>query len=154
MNRNKSNLEFPILVAAMVALAFMTIVGMVVIFVAVEDTARALALAGAVNSVTVPLLAVVMVRLTAIQSRERNEETKVQITETKQQVAETKQQVAETKQQVAHVGEQINGRMNHLLQVSGEAREMEGRATGLVEGHAAGMRDERAIQDAREEKPK
>jgi len=68
-------------------------------------------------------------------------------------IEETKVQIAETKQQVEHVGDQINGRMNDLLAVSGEAKELAGKAAGLVEGHAAGMIDQKELQAARDSNP-
>jgi hypothetical protein len=60
----------------------------------------------------------------------------------------------ENRERIEHVGNQMNGRMGELLEQTGETRELVGKAAGLIEGHAAGMKDERVLQDAREGMPK
>jgi hypothetical protein len=55
---------------------------------------------------------------------------------------------------IDHVGKQMNGRMGELLEKTGETRELVGKAAGLVEGHAAGMVDEKGLEAARQSGPK
>lgn len=132
MNESKSNSEFLITVVAMVVLAFLTVAGMVTIFIFVQDATRAIALAGMVSGVTVPIIGFGAVYLKTAQNRDR---------------------IEQTTRKVDQVGVKVDGRLEELLKLTASANELAGHAAGLKEGHAAGMVDGQALEAASQSLP-
>jgi hypothetical protein len=116
----------------MVTIAVLTVAAMVAIFLSIQDMTKAMALAGMVTSVTLPMLTFAMVRLTAMQNRD---------------------QIQETKQKVEEVAVKVDGRLEQFLRLTATSSRELGHAAGLKEGHEAGRADEQEVQAARDSTP-
>jgi hypothetical protein len=132
MPENPVRSPFTTLIVGVGVLAVVTVLAMVLVFSFAKDTTMAVAMAGLISGVTVPIIGFLLIGIKTEQNRERIEETSSKVNE---------------------VGVKVDGRLEELLQLTAKSQEAIGRAAGLIEGRTAGMKEEQALNTARQEPP-